>query len=79
MAETYRWSKQAKLMNMITRLRGEAFQFFRSCSKQQKSDTLKMKVAGVDGKFDEILVRAQFEEAKLRELSVTSAPKPTSS
>ena len=37
-AETYRWSKQAKLMNLITCLRGEAFQFFRSCSKQQKSD-----------------------------------------
>ena len=37
-AEIYKWSKQAKLMNLITRLRGEAFQFFRSCSKHQKSD-----------------------------------------
>ena len=27
-AEIYRLSKQAKLMNLITRLRGEAFQFF---------------------------------------------------
>ena len=34
---------------------------------------LKMKVAG---KFDEILVKACFEEAKLRELSTASVPKP---
>ena len=33
-AEICRWSKQAKL---TTRLRGEAFSFFRSCSKHQKS------------------------------------------
>ena len=156
-AEIYRWNKQAKLMHLITRLRGEAFQFYRSCSKHQKSDydllvaelkhrftpvriqsvqtslfherkqgqnesvdsyaqslkslfrkaypqvqqggevaesigksvlvsqfvagllpALKMKVAGVDGKFDKILVKARFEEVKLRELGTasTSTPKP---
>ena len=154
MAEFYRWSKQAKLIHLSTRLRGEAFQFYRSCSKQQKADydllvaelrhrftpvripsvqtslfherkqgekesvdsyaqslktlfrkaypqvqqggevaesigksvlvsrfvagllpTLKIKVAGVDGKFDEILVKARFEEAKLRELSAMSTTK----
>ena len=153
-AEIYRWNKQAKFMHLITRLRGEAFQFYRSCSKHQKSDydllvaelkhrftpvriqsvqtsllherkqgqnesvdsyaqslkslfrkaypqvqqggesigksvlvsqfvagllpALKMKVAGVDGKFDEILVKARFEEVKLRELGTasTSTPKP---
>ena len=144
-------------MHLITHLRGEAFQFYRSCSKHQKSDydllvaklkhrftpvrihsvqtslfherkqgqnesvdsyvqslkslfrkayphvqqggevaesigksvlvsqfvarllpALKMKVAGVDGKFDEILVKARFEEVKLRELGTasTSTPKP---
>ena len=36
-----------------------------------------MKVAGVDGKFDEIIVRVRFEEEKLCELSIMSAPKPT--
>ena len=39
---------------------------------------LKMKVAGVDGKFDEILVKARFEEAKLRELSAASTVSTTS-
>ena len=149
MAEFYRWSKQAKLIHLSTRLRGEAFQFYRSCSKHQKADydllvaelrhrftpvripsvqtslfherkqgeresvdsyaqslfrksypqvqqggevaesigkfsqfvagllpALKIKVAGVDGKLDEILVKARFEEAKLRELSAMSTPKP---
>ena len=37
---------------------------------------LKMKVDGVDGKFDEILVKACFEKAKLRELSAASVLKP---
>ena len=27
-AEIYKWSKQAKVMNLITHVRGEAFQFF---------------------------------------------------
>ena len=31
------WNAQAKLIHLITRLRGEAFNFYRSCSKQQKS------------------------------------------
>ena len=36
-AEVYGWSKQAKLIHLTTCLRGEAFAFFRSCSKQQKA------------------------------------------
>ena len=40
---------------------------------------LKTKVAGVDGKFDEILVKARFEEAKLRDLKpLPSTDKPDS-
>ena len=156
-AEICRWSKQAKLIHLTTRLRGEAFSFFRSCTKHQKSNydllvaelkrqftpvriqsvqtslfherkqgekesvdayaqdlkslfhkaypqvqqggeaaesigksvlvsqfvagllpALKMKVAGVDGKFNEILVKARFEEAKLRELSAASTVSTTS-
>ena len=154
-AEVCKWSEQAKLIHLTTRLCGEAFAFYRSCSKQQKAsydslvvelkrrftpvciqsvqtslfhdrkqgssetvDTyaqdlkslfhkaypqaqqgsevaesmgrsvlasqfvagltpaLKAKVAGTEGKFEEILVKARFEEAKLRNLS-HSTPKST--
>ena len=142
------WSVQAKLVNLVTRLRGQAYAFFRSCSiqiktsyallvaelhkrftpvhlqavqsslfhdRKQKSGEpvdeyaqdlrvlfyraypyvqqgtqeaekfgqmvltnqfvtglrgdIKMKVVGVEGSFDQILTRARFEEAKLRDLS----------
>ena len=36
-AGMHKWNSQAKLIHLITRLRGEAFNFYRSCSKQQKS------------------------------------------
>lgn len=37
-AGVYKWTPQAKLIHLTTRLRGEAFAFYLSCSKQQKSD-----------------------------------------
>ena len=41
---------------------------------------LKSKVAGTEGGFDEVLVKARFEEAKLRDLSQKQPPrKPTES
>ena len=148
MAEACKWSIPAKLVHLTTRLRGQAFSFYRSCSKQQKSDyeslvgeltrrftpvripsvqtslfherkqkqnesvdmyaqdlktlfykaypkvqqssevmetmgrtvltsqfvagllpELKSKVAGNEGEFEHVLVKARFEEAKLRDLS----------
>ena len=38
MAEVCKWNPRAKLIHLTTRLRGEAFAFYRSCSKQQKAD-----------------------------------------
>ena len=146
-AEMHKWNPQAKLIHLITRLRGEAFNFYRSCSKQQKASydllvkelthrftpvriqsvqtslfhdrkqrdhetvdkyaqdlkslfykaypqsqqgneaaesmgksvlasqfvaglnpVLKPKVAGTEGEFEALLVKARFEEAKLRDL-----------
>ncbi len=32
------WSEQAKLVNLITRLRGPAYSFYRSCAPPQRSD-----------------------------------------
>ena len=31
------WSARAKLINLVTRLRGQAYAFFRSCSMQNKT------------------------------------------
>ena len=39
---------------------------------------LKSKVAGIDGGFDEALVKARFEEAKLRDLNPKSSTRKTS-
>ena len=35
MATTLSWSSQAKLVNLITRLHGQAYSFFRSCTMEQ--------------------------------------------
>ena len=150
-AEVCQWKSQTKLIHLTTRLRGEAFAFYRSCSKSQKADydqlvkeltrrftpvriqsvqtslfherkqgdhetvdsyaqdlkskfhkaypqathgeaaesmgksilasqfiaglvpSLKSKVAGGDGGFDEALVKARFEEAKVRDLNPKSS------
>ena len=155
-AEVCQWKSQGKLIHLTTRLRGEAFSFYRSCSKSQKADydqlvkelkqrftpvrlqsvqtslfherkqgeqetvdsyaqdlktkfnkaypqanrgeaaesmgrsilasqfiaglvpTLKSKVAGIDAGFDEALVKARFEEAKIRELSPKGSDRKTS-
>ncbi len=37
-AEVCKWNPQAKLIHLTTRLRGEAFLFYRSYSKSQKAD-----------------------------------------
>ena len=140
------WDHQAKLVNLTTRLRGQAYSFYRSCSLQQRASydllveelkftpvqiqavqsslfherrqkpresvddyaqdlrrlfykaypkvqlgtqeaadigksvlanqfvtgllpELKTKLAGKEGDFDELLVRARFEEARLRDLA----------
>jgi hypothetical protein len=36
-AEIHKWNSQARLIHLIIRLRGEAFYFYRSCLKTQKS------------------------------------------
>ena len=155
-AEVCSWSKRAKLIHLTTRLRGEAFAFYRSCTLGQKSDydrlvaelsqrftpvriqsvqtsmfhdrkqkeketvdayaqelkalfykaypqvqegdgaaesmgrsvlssqfvagllpPLKSKLAGVEGDFEKLLVKARFEEAKLREFAGARAVTPS--
>ena len=142
------WNDQAKLVNLTTRLRGQAYAFYRTCTPKQRSQyqelkaklaerftpvriqavhsnlfhqrrqevgetvdhyaqdlrrlfykayprasqgtgeaedlgrsvlayqfvagltsALRTKIAGVEGNFDQLLVKARFEEAKIRDLS----------
>ena len=37
---------------------------------------LKVKVADVDGKFDDFIIKAQYGDVKQHELNVMSAPNP---
>ena len=37
-ADVCNWSLQAKLVNLITRLRGQAYAFFRSCTMEQRTN-----------------------------------------
>lgn len=114
-----RWDDQAKLVNLVMRLRGQAYAFFRSCTPQDLHSlfyraypraqqgsleavgmgqsvlanqfvsglhaAIKAKVAGSKGSFDQLLTKARFEEAKLRDLtghgsqsSVPPSPRPVS-
>ena len=149
-ANMYHWDAQARLVNLTTHLRGQAYAFYRTCSPQQRSnyETLKAqlvtrftpvriqavhsnlfhqhqqeesetvdhyaqelrklfykaypragldggdtegmgravlayqfvagltpvvrtKVAGVEGSFEQLLVKARFEEAKIRDLATS--------
>ena len=149
-ANMYHWDAQARLVNLTTRLRGQAYAFYRTCSPQQRSNyetlkaqlvtrftpvriqavhsnlfhqrqqeesetvdhyaqelrklfykaypragldggdtegmgravlayqfvagltpVLRTKVAGVEGSFEQLLVKARFEEAKIRDLATS--------
>lgn len=150
-AEAYGWDSRTKLINLTTRLQGQAYSFYRTCSPEQRADyaslksqlmsrftpvrlqavhsnlfhqrkqeetetvdqyaqelrglfyrayprasqateeaegfgrsvlayqfvaglkrNLQSRVAGVEGDFEQLLVRARFEEAKIRDLSSSS-------
>ena len=149
------WDERSKLVNLVTRLRGQAYSFYRSCTMQQRSSyttmmeelvkrftpvrlqavqssqfherkqkpqesvddyaqdlcrlfhkayptaqrgsreteelgqsvlsnqfvsglkpKLKTKVAGMEGNFEQLLVKARFEEAKRRDITRPNFPKP---
>ena len=36
-AETYHWDEHTKLVNLVTRLCGQAYSFYRSCDARQRS------------------------------------------
>ena len=150
-AEAYGWDPKTRLVNLTTRLQGQAYSFYRTCSPEQRANytslksqlmtrftpvrlqavhsnlfhqrkqedtetvdqyaqdlrklfyrayprasqateaaeglgrsvlayqfvaglkkNLQSKVAGVEGDFDQLLLRARFEEAKIRDLSSQS-------
>ena len=66
-AEACRWNSQSKLVNLVTRLRGQAYSFYRSCTADQRAnyDTL---VAALKERFTPIQIQSvqssKFHERK---------------
>ena len=42
-AEAYGWDSRAKLVNLTTRLQGQAYTFYRTCSPEQRADYASLK------------------------------------
>ena len=70
-----KWDNQTKLVNLVTRLRGEAYAFFKSCSAQERSSYEGMSAALVK-RFTPVRIQAVqsslFHERKQGEESVDS-------
>ena len=69
-AEVCRWDSKAKLVNMVTRLRGEAYAFYKSCSLQQRRSYEEM-TSALTKRFTPVRIQAVesglFHERKQRE------------
>ena len=69
-AEVCRWDSKAKLVNMVTRLRGEAYAFYKSCSLQQRGSYEEM-TSALTKRFTPVRIQAVesglFHERKQKE------------
>lgn len=66
-ASMYNWDKNAKLAHLTTRLKGQAYAFYRSCTLQQRTDYDSM-VAAMTKRFTPVRLKAvessRFHERK---------------
>ena len=56
-AGMYEWDNQAKLVNIVTRLRGEAYRFYRSCTHQQRA-TYTALTAKLRNRFTPVMIQS---------------------
>ena len=67
MAAACGWSEQIKLVNLVTRLRGSAYFFYRSCTSQQQSSYREL-AAALATRFEPVVLRSvrsgRFHERK---------------
>ena len=65
--EVCRWNDQAKLVNLVTRLRGQAYNFYRSCTQDQRASYSTL-VAALKERFTPVQIQSvqssQFHERK---------------
>ena len=65
--EVCRWNDQAKLVNLVTRLRGQAYNFYRSCTRDQRASYSTL-VAALKERFTPVQIQSvqssQFHERK---------------
>lgn len=75
-AELCRWSAAAKLVHLTTRLRGQAFAFYRSCPSEQRSDYDQL-VAELSKRFTPVRIQAvetsRFHDRK-QQTGIASTP-----
>ena len=66
-AEACRWNDQAKLVNLVTRLRGQAYSFYRSCTQDQHASYSAL-VAALKERFTHVRIQSvqssRFHERK---------------
>ena len=75
MAELCQWSVRAKLVHLITQLRGQAFAFYHSCSADEKAN-YDLLVAELTKHFTPVRIQdvqtSRFHERKLGKVLIIS-------
>ena len=66
-AETCHWTDQSKLVNLVTRLRGQAYSYYRSCTTEQRS-SYPLLIRALEERFTPVRIQAvqssKFHERK---------------
>ena len=56
-AETCHWTNQSKLVNLVTRLRGQAYSYYRSCTMEQRS-SYPLLIRALEERFTPVRIQA---------------------
>ena len=66
-AEACHWTDQSKLVNLVTRLRGQAYSYYRSCTAEQRS-SYSLLVQALEERFTPVRIQSvqssKFHERK---------------
>ena len=69
-AEACCWTDQSKLVNLITRLRGQAYSYYRSCTPEQRS-SYPLLVKALEERFTPVRIQA-VQSSRLHERKQSS-------
>jgi len=63
-AEACQWNNQAKLVNLVTRLQGQAYSFYRSCTQCQRASYSAL-VAVVKERFTPVQIHSVLHKQQI--------------